>query len=141
MRSRSKPLAKKQEHEKLAAALRDQYASGVEATATLRRQLDGMRGKLAEAKRRLGTLTARKKAADLQSRVQLGKIDPKLNTDAFAKFDRFREKVELAEAEADALRELSGGGCAVDESVETEPDSHQLDLDAELAELKQRLAK
>jgi phage shock protein A len=136
-----KALAKKQEHKKLTDALRDQHASAIEATATLRRQLEGMRTKLAEAKRRLGTLTARKKAADLQTRVQLGKIDPHLKTDAFAKFDRFREKVEIAEAEADALRELAGGGCAVDESVETVPDSHQLNLDAELAQLKQKLAK
>jgi phage shock protein A len=136
-----KALAKKQEHEKLAAALRDQHASAVEATDTLRRQLEEMRAKLADAKRRLGTLTARKKAADLQTRVQLGKIDPELNTDAFAKFDRFREKVERAEAEADALRELASGGTAVDESVATVPDSHQLELGAELAELKQKLAK
>ena len=32
-------------------------------------------------------------------------MDPKLNTDSFAKFDRLREKVEMAEA--DALRELA----------------------------------
>lgn len=136
-----KALARKQEHEKVAAALRDQHQSAVEATATLRRQLDGMQAKLAEAKRRLGTLTARKKAADIQARAQLGKIDPKLNTDAFAKFDRFREKVEMAEAEADALRELAVDGQPADECLADDKNSDQLELDAELAELKRKLAK
>ena len=96
-----KALARKQEHDKVAAALSDQHTASQEASVTLRRQLEAMQAKLTDAKRRLGTLAARKKAADVRARVQIGKLDPKLNDDAFAKFDRLREKVEMAEAEAE----------------------------------------
>jgi phage shock protein A len=135
-----KALVRKQEHEKLAAALLDQHTAALEASTTLRRQLDAMQAKLAEAKRRLGTLSARQKAAEVRSRVQLNNIDPKLNTDAFAKFDRLREKVERAEAEADALRELAADNdFRVD--CETEINAADLELDAELIALKKKLQK
>src|SRR5689334_11641024 len=87
-----KAITRKQEHAKIVTALADQHGAALEASQTLRRQLEGMQAKLAEAKRRLGTLTARKKVADLQARMQNGLDDPQLNTDAFAKFDRLREK-------------------------------------------------
>lgn len=137
-----KAINRRQEHEKLAAALSDQHAAASEACATLRRQLAGMQAKLAEGKRRLGTLTARKRAADVRAKTQLGMINPQLNNDAFAKFDRMREKVELAEAEADALRELSGESCSVavepEGCAESDP---QFELEAELLEMKKRLKK
>jgi phage shock protein A len=135
-----KALARKQEHDKVAAALLDQHAASQEASVTLRRQLEAMHAKLSDAKRRLGTLAARKKAADVQARVQMGKLDPTLKNDAFAKFDRLREKVEMAEAEADALRELaaSQGAHEIDTEIEK---SEDLEVDAELAELKKKLRK
>jgi phage shock protein A len=135
-----KALSRKQEHDRLAAALLDQYTAAQEASVTLRRQLDAMHAKLADAKRRLGTLEARKKAADVRARVQMAHFDPKLNDDAFAKFDRLREKVEMAEAEADALRELSTSPGPTDEW----PDAvkcQDADIDADLAELKMKLRK
>ena len=135
-----KAITRRQEHEKLAAALADQHASAVEASTTLRRQLEGMQAKLAEAKRRLGTLAARKRAADVRAKTQLGSMDPQLNTDAFAKFDRMREKVEMAEAEADALRELSGD-VAVESDFAVEQDNSKLELAAELLEMKKKLKK
>ncbi len=133
-----KALIRKQEHDKVTAALSDQYKVSQEASTTLRRQLEAMQAKLADAKRRLGSLAARKRAADVRARIQIGKLDPMLNNDAFAKFDRLREKVEMAEAEADALCELnatqsSQKGEAVVETTET------LGVDAELAELKKIL--
>lgn len=134
-----KALTRKQEYEKLVAALVDQRVSAVEASTALRRQLEGMQAKLADARRRLGTLSARKKAADVRGRMALGTIDPQLNSDAFAKFDRMREKVELAEAEAEALQELAGVSTA--ESQADEPDPVGLEVDTELRELKQKLKK
>ena len=135
-----KALVRKQEHDKIAAALHDQHAATGDSSQTLRRQLEAMQAKLAEAKRRLGTLTARKKAADVRTRAQLSKVDPQWNNDAFAKFDRLREKVELAEAEADALRELSG---EPDFSAQLQTEDHRLDveLEAELLQLKRKLSK
>ncbi|HEX3654784.1 MAG TPA: PspA/IM30 family protein [Pirellulales bacterium] len=135
-----KALSRKQEFEKLVAALTDQSAAATEASTTLRRQLDGMQAKLADARRRLGTLTARKKAADVRAKVALGTIDPQLNADAFAKFDRMREKVEMAEAEADALRELAGDNGHRHASA-VEVNDVDLEVDAELRELKLKLKK
>ena len=57
-------LTRKVQHEELVAALEDQQAAATETSRKLRRQIDGMRAKLAEAKRKLATLTARKRAAE-----------------------------------------------------------------------------
>jgi phage shock protein A len=134
-----KALSRKQEYEKIAAALKDQHSVASESSTTLLRQLEAMQAKLSEAKRQLGTLTARKKAADVRSRMSLGMPAPELNHDAFAKFDRMREKVEMAEAEADALRELAGE-LPRDERL-PEPGDIDLEVDAELLELKKKLKK
>ncbi len=53
-----KALSRKQEYVKIAAALSDQHTAALEASTTLRRQLEAMQAKLADAKRRLGTLSA-----------------------------------------------------------------------------------
>ncbi len=62
-----KALARKQEHDKVSAALRDQATAAAEASGALRRQLEAMQAKLSEATRRLGTLTARNKAAAVRA--------------------------------------------------------------------------
>lgn len=133
-------LSRKREHEKLAAALDDQLAATGESVATLRRQLDAMKAKLAEAKRSYATLSARKRAADFRKKMnaEMGSASVGVAGDAFSKFDRLREKVEQAEAEAEALAELrqSLGPVGLQESpcsVDAE-----LDVDAELAELKRK---
>ena len=135
-----KAVARKQEHEKVAAALSDQHTASQEAVVALRRQLEAMQAKLADAKRRLSTLVVRKKAADMRARVQLGAADATLNTDAFAKFDRLREKVEMAEAEAEALRELSGATTSENGTPEIAVDE-DLEVDAELIKLKKKFGK
>ena len=50
-----KALARKNEHTKVADALEDQLESARQASRTLKRQLAGMKAKLAEAKRNLTT--------------------------------------------------------------------------------------
>jgi len=102
--------------------------------------LEAMQAKLADAKRRLSTLVVRKKAADMRARVQMGTADATLNTDAFAKFDRLREKVEMAEAEAEALRELSDSSTSENGTSEIVADE-DLEVDAELVKLKKKLGK
>jgi phage shock protein A len=137
-----KALTRKQEHDKVVAALLDQHSAAKEASVTLRRQLEAMQAKLVDAKRQLGTLSARKKAADVRARVQMGNLNPQLNHDAFAKFDRLRDKVEMAEAEADALRELASSTAAVDDDVfEPKASNDDLEIEAELLELKKKLRK
>jgi phage shock protein A len=100
-----------------------------------------MQAKLVDAKRQLGTLSARKKAADVRARVQLGNLNPQLNDDAFAKFDRLRDKVEMAEAEADALRELATSSSAAADDFAPQTSNADLEIEAELLELKRKLRK
>ncbi|MGO8747610.1 MAG: PspA/IM30 family protein [Thermoguttaceae bacterium] len=137
-----KALVRRREHEDLAAALEDQSQSANQAAVTLKRQLDAMRAKLAEAKRSLATLTVRKRAADFRKQVecQVAGLTPEIDESAFAKFDRLKAKVEQAEAEAEALAELRSG-------VEAPPPSREelaetpSDVAAELAEMKRKLRK
>lgn len=130
-----KALVRKQEYEKVTAALRDQDSAASEASQTLRRQLEAMQAKLAEAKRKIGTLAARKKAADVRSRVAVSGPDAQLDTEAFEKFEKLKEKVERAEAEADALRELEGGDTQAPEPEETGGS----DIESELAALRRKM--
>ncbi len=135
-----KALTRRQEHDCLRAALSDQHAAAVVASQVLRRQFEAMQAKLAEAQRRFGTLSARNKAAQVRSRLELGVPDPRWNTRAFAKFDRLRGKVEQAEAEADALRELSAASSAASApSRVTSRGEVEVEVEAELLELKQKL--
>jgi phage shock protein A len=132
-----KALTRKGEHAKLVSALEDQLESAREASIALRRQLDGMKAKLSEAKRNLATLAARKRAADFRKKMdsQAAGVSTDVDYDAFAKFDRLKNKVEQAEAEAEAMAELRSSNREAPPSVE---DLHEEDLDvaAELAELK-----
>ncbi|HTN77786.1 MAG TPA: PspA/IM30 family protein [Pirellulaceae bacterium] len=132
-----KGLARKQEHEKLVVALEDQLQSAAEANKTLRHQLDAMKAKLAEAKRNLSTLGARKRAADFRKKLESPALAQDIDNNAFAKFDRLKNRVEQAEAEAEALAELRGNRCAAAVS-EVEAIPEDLDVSAELAALKQQ---
>lgn len=134
-----KALTRKNEHQKLVTALDDQLKQAQEATRTLKHQLEGMQAKLAEAKRNLSTLVARKKAAEFRKKVNTSSLDADTllqGDDAFNKFERLKEKVERAEAEAEALSELRRGSISADDSS---PSSEQEDsIDMELAELKRK---
>lgn len=129
-------LTRKQEHDRLIVALEDQMRAAQQATQTLRHQLDGMKAKLAEAKRNLATLSARQRAADVRKKVLTNakESDLTVSDEAFAKFERLREKVEQTEAEAEALAELRGVDFGASASRPAASDSS--DIDAQLAALK-----
>jgi phage shock protein A len=138
-----KALTRKQEHEKLVIAIRSQHKAATEASQTLRQQLDAMKAKLAEAKRNLATLTARQKAADVRKKLYTASTEPGeigLDDRAFDKFDRMRDKVEQAEAEAEALAELQGFDTGSSSSGFDDLDSGS-DIEAELEKLKQSKKK
>jgi len=135
-----KAISRRQEHEKLIVALEDEIAEADATVQRLRRQLSAMQAKLAEAKRRLTTLSARKRVADLRSKVNKVSETTSHKSNAFAKFDRMREKVEMAEAKADAIRELSSeSGPNPDLTLETEKQATSAEVEAELAELKKKV--
>ena len=133
-------LARKNEHEKIVAALEDQLQATREAARTLQRQLEAMKAKLAEARRNLTTLSARQRAADFRKRMhcQAAGLTTEVDDRAFAKFDRLKSKVEQAEAEAEAMAELRAqrAGASTPDIEIPEP---ELEVAAELAEIKQKL--
>lgn len=102
-----KALARKAEHDRVIAALADQQASLEETSGKLRRQIDAMRARVAEANRKLTTLVARKQAADAQ-RVLVHAAPGITATEVFSKFDHLCHRIESAEAEAQAWTELAG---------------------------------
>jgi phage shock protein A len=127
-------LRRKSERGKLVRALSDQLAAARQTGETLRRQVEAMRAKHAEAKRKLATLTARSKAAYARRQLHVVSAGCTLRTDPFHQFDRIREQVELAEAEADAMVALT---CDNDDSVTAAiPDQDDLAVETELASLK-----
>ena len=107
-------LLRKSEHDRLIDALADQQAALDQAGRKLRRQIDGMRARVAEANRKLATLSARKRAADAQ-RALLGAGTGGSPAAAFANFDRLCHRVETAEAEAEAWTDLVGSAGEDDE--------------------------
>jgi len=136
-----KALTRKNEHEKLVAALKDQLDAAQEASGSLRCQLAAMKAKMAEGRRNLATLSARKRAADFRKKMetQVAGASPEVDDSAFAKFDRMKAKVEQAEAEAAAMAELRG--MEVSGTGDVEAPEEDLDVSAELAELKRKLRK
>lgn len=134
-----KALSRKNEYAKVVTALEDQIESAHGASVTLKHQLDAMKAKLAEGKRNLATLSARKRAADFRGRMEAVATGATTDVDenAFSKFERMKAKVEQAEAAAEAMSELrgetAGDSLGDDDAVE------DVDVAAELAELKKEL--
>ena len=136
-----KALSRKQEHQKLVTALQDQLTAAHDASRTLKHQLEGMQAKLAEAKRNLATLSARQRAADFKKKMHTNEVAIETGAasdDAFAKFERMREKVERAEAEAEALAELRGVKSSVDDEFSSSKNSADEEIDDELKALKKK---
>lgn len=105
-------------------------------TATqLREQLRELKGKLEEARTREGTLMARHRAAE--ARKKLAQSISGLGADAFSSFERFEQRVETTEAEAEAHAEVAG------EMADVEREVRDLDraasVEDELLALKARL--
>ena len=103
--------------------------------AQLREQLRELRGKLEEARNREGTLVARHQAAE--ARKKLAQSISGLGADAFSSFERFEQKVESGEAEADAHAEVAGELAEVERQVRRLEKTGE--VEDELAALKQRL--
>jgi phage shock protein A len=127
-------LVRRREHESLMRALEEQRASTQAANARLRRQIAAMYARRAEGGRKLATLAARRTAARARMHGGCGTSA----VEAFARFDRLSERIELAEAEADALVELDHGGDEWLTRLDAEEDSRA--IDAELAEMRKAVA-
>ena len=97
-------------------AARDLEAALDESRKTstqLKQQLTQLKGKLDEARTRQGALVARRRAAE--ARKQIAKGMSGVGDDAFSSFDRFRQRIESEEAEADAHQAIAGADPSLEE--------------------------
>ncbi len=102
-------LTGRQGHVKLIAALDDQLASSRTTAAKLRRRLDAMRVRRAEAERQLHLLVARERATAAHRRLLSRPLGHLPDETGFARFERTCRRIERDEAEAEAFLELAGG--------------------------------
>lgn len=135
-----KALSRKHECEMLVESLSQQHASAKQTRTTLCSQLKSMEQKLDEANRRLGTLSARKRAADLKTKAATAMESSNIKGDAFAKFERMKKKVEQAEAQAEAMEQITKTNVTDLETVcVSTPVQDDFDVESELAEMKKRV--
>lgn len=99
-------LVRKQEHAEHAAGFQEQYDAQHASVEQLKDSLRHLQQKIDEASRKKNLLIARAKRAEAQQRIQ-ATIGATRNTSAFDAFDRMANKVEQAEAEAEATDDLA----------------------------------
>jgi phage shock protein A len=134
-------LQTKREREVVATTLAKQLAEVTSVAQGLRKQIELMRSRVDAAKRKLGLLAARQRAADTRQRLLRESGDFSLREDAFLKFERMCRKVERTEAEADALAELAQNPSQFPTGSDIDHRALQQELAAELRELKAKRGK
>jgi phage shock protein A len=99
-------LARKREHDELAATYKDQWTKQAASVEQLKKALRLLNDKIEEAKRKKNVLIARKKRAEAQRAIQETMSGLK-DQSAFETFDRMAAKVDQMEAEAEAGADLA----------------------------------
>lgn len=99
-------LLRQTEHAKLAVGYEQQWAAQKSAVDQLKTALQQLNGKIEEAKRKKNLLIARAKRAEAQKTIA-ETMDGISNTSAFETMSRMEEKINKAEAEAQATYELA----------------------------------
>lgn len=132
-------LARKAEHDELAATLKDQWEAQKQSVEQLKEALRSLDAKIEEAKRKRNILVSRQKRA--QAQATINKTLSQLNsTDSHdSTFARMDERVTQLEAEAEASAEL---GALPETSLESQFKALAAgsSVDAELEALKQKMA-
>lgn len=99
-------LARKKEHDALAAQIKDQWQKQKTAVDQLKLALRALNNKIEEAKRKKGVLIARKKRAEAQKQIHETMSGLK-NASAFEAFEEMSGRIEQMEAEAEASAQMS----------------------------------
>jgi phage shock protein A len=99
-------LARKKEHDTLAATFQEQWQKQKTSVDQLKRSLRALNDKIEEAKRKKNILIARKKRAEAQKSIQETMHGLK-DQSAFETFDRMAGKIDQLEAEAEAGAEIA----------------------------------
>ena len=106
-------------------------------SSQLKQQLTQLKGKLDEARTRQGALVARRRAAE--ARKQIAKGMTGVGDDAFSSFDRFRQRIESEEAEAEAHQEVAGTEPSLDDAFAKL--ERKSSVEDELKSLKDKMGK
>jgi phage shock protein A len=106
-------------------------------SSQLKQQLMQLKSKLDEARTRQGALIARRKAAEARKQIAQGLSG--VGDDAFSSFERFRQRVENAEAEADAHQEMAGPEPSLEEAFDKL--ERKGSVEEELEALKRKLGR
>lgn len=99
-------LMRKTEHEKLAVGYEQQWTAQKTSVDQLKTALQSLNSKIEEAKRKKNLLVARAKRAEAQKTIA-ETLDGISSTSAFDTMSRMEEKINKAEAEAQATYELA----------------------------------
>ncbi len=105
-------LEKKSNQERSVRDLEPAYEQAKKVSQNMRSQLDTLKAKLEEARSRQNTLIARSQAAKAQK--QIAQSFSGVGSDAFSKFDKFENKVEQLESQAQAFEQLAEGETSLD---------------------------
>jgi phage shock protein A len=132
-------LARKAEHDELAATLKDQWEAQKQSVEQLKEALRSLDAKIEEAKRKRNILVSRQKRAQAQATINrtLSQLNSSDSYDST--FARMDERVTQLEAEAEATAEL---GALPEASLETQFKALEAgsSVDSELEALKQKMA-
>ena len=129
-------LGQKKEHEKIVNRIEPMWRAASRTSNDLKHQLKQLEDKLADAKRKRGSLAARQRAAQTQEYMINTGIDFDSHLMTQDKFNRMEDKVMEMEARAQACSELNDQNCFQDEIyVEMEIEA---EINSEMDMLKKR---
>jgi phage shock protein A len=132
-------LRRKREHEAACAALARHLEEAANLGQSLRAQIEALRLRTNDARRKVVLLTARQRAAAARERLLLAFSAAPAGEHAFQKFESLCRKVERSEAEAEALAELTGHDSSL-ELVAAGKSAASEEIEAELCALKAQLS-
>jgi phage shock protein A len=131
-------LARRKEHDALAAQYREQWHKQKQGVDQLKLALRALNGKIEEAKRKKGILIARQKRAEAQKAIH-ETLSGMERASAFAAFEQMEGRIEQLESHAEASAEISEeytGDTLANKFRELESAT---DGESELLALKQRM--
>ena len=106
-------------------------------SSQLKQQLTQLKAKLDEARTRQGTLIARRRAAEARKQIARGLSG--VGEDAFSSFERFRQRIETEEAEAEAHQEMASADPSLEE--EFSKLERKSTVEDELSALKKKMGQ
>jgi phage shock protein A len=131
-------LARKREHDAIAATYAEQWTKQKTAVDQLKKALRLLNDKIEEAKRKKNVLIARKKRAEAQKAIQ-ETMTGLHDHSAFETFDRMSQKIDQLEAEAEAASDLAEEYTGDVLSSQFEQLERQHSTDDDLVALKRKM--